>query len=64
VRFVLVHGGAHGAWSGVVPLTIDSGYFPQLSRPQELASLLLDAVQTQSVGKLLPRWLLKGDTTL
>jgi pimeloyl-ACP methyl ester carboxylesterase len=40
---------------GVVPLTVDSGHFPQLSQPADLASLLLDAVQTQPVGKLLPR---------
>lgn len=41
---------------GVAPLTIDSGHFPQLSRPVELATLLLDAIQTEPIGKLLPSW--------
>jgi pimeloyl-ACP methyl ester carboxylesterase len=41
---------------GVAELTIDSGHVPQLSRPADLASLLLQAVKTTPVGKLLPTW--------
>lgn len=41
---------------GVTELTIASGHFPQLSRPSELASLLLQAVETEPVSELLPSW--------
>jgi pimeloyl-ACP methyl ester carboxylesterase len=41
---------------GVEEFTIASGHFPQLSRPADLAGLLLRALDTKPVGKLLPRW--------
>jgi pimeloyl-ACP methyl ester carboxylesterase len=39
---------------GVEPLTIDSSHSPFLSRPAELAELLVRAVGTQPVGPMLP----------
>jgi pimeloyl-ACP methyl ester carboxylesterase len=41
---------------GVAELTIAAGHVPQLSRPADLASLLLQAVETTPIGKLLPGW--------
>ena len=39
---------------GVEPLTIDSSHSPFLSRPRELAEVIVKAVGTEPVGPLLP----------
>lgn len=39
---------------GVKPLTIDASHSPFLSRPAELAALMVKAVGTQPTGPLLP----------
>jgi len=39
---------------GVVPLRIDSSHSPFLSKPAELAALMLEAVDTRPVGPLRP----------
>jgi pimeloyl-ACP methyl ester carboxylesterase len=39
---------------GVTPLTIDSSHSPFLSRPAELAELLVQATTTKPTGPLLP----------
>ena len=39
---------------GLEPLTIDASRSPFLSRPRELAELLLDATTTTPAGPLLP----------
>ena len=39
---------------GVEPLTIDASHSPFLSRPAELAALLVDATTTEPVGPLNP----------
>lgn len=39
---------------GVTPLTIDASHSPFLSRPAELAALLVEAVGTRPIGPLLP----------
>lgn len=39
---------------GVVPLTIDTGHSPWLSRPAEFARLLITATETAPVGPLIP----------
>lgn len=58
MRFVLIHGGFHGAWCiarlGVSPRTIEGSHSPFLSRPAQLACLLADAAATTPVGPLLP----------
>jgi hypothetical protein len=40
---------------GVEPLTIDASHSPFLSKPRELAELLVKAVGTKPVGPLLPQ---------
>lgn len=40
---------------GVVPLTINTSHSPFLSRPKELAEVLLAAVETTPIGPLSPR---------
>ncbi|MEV5412146.1 alpha/beta hydrolase [Thermopolyspora sp. NPDC052614] len=39
---------------GVVPLEIDTGHSPWLSRPTEFAALLVEATKTKPVGPLIP----------
>ena len=39
---------------GVAPLTIEASHSPMLSRPEELAALLVQAVATRPIGPLLP----------
>ena len=39
---------------GVEPLTIDSSHSPFLSRPAELAELLLHATTIRPIGPLIP----------
>jgi hypothetical protein len=39
---------------GVEPLTIDSSHSPFLSRPAELAELLVHATTTKPIGPLIP----------
>jgi hypothetical protein len=39
---------------GVVPLEIDTGHSPWLSKPAEFAALLVEATKTTPVGPLIP----------
>ena len=39
---------------GVVPLEIDTGHSPWLSKPAEFAALLVEATKTKPVGPLIP----------